>query len=211
MTEDEARAWLARTFDNWPCVGMTFMTFDACLRAEARHQNLIAASTLDALWGRHFADSAQLVPLAADAPPGPWIDLGSGAGLPGLVVALLTARPVVLIEERRKRADFLEQMLDRLELRSSASVHAGKVERYRGPPAAVISARAFAPLPRLFELALPLSTEKTLWVLPKGRNARSELEQARIAWQGAFHVKQSVTDPDSSIIIATGVRRKASR
>jgi 16S rRNA (guanine527-N7)-methyltransferase len=75
----------------------------------------------------------------------------------------------------------------------------------------VISARAFAPLPRLFELAHRFSTEKTLWLLPKGRSAKSELEAARGAWQGDFRLEPSLTDADARIIVATGVRRRSGR
>ena len=71
--------------------------------------------------------------------------------------------------------------------------------------AAVISARAYAPLPKLFASALHLSDKNSLWVLPKGRNAQNELEAARPAWQGMFHVEPSVTDADSAIIVAQAV------
>jgi len=72
----------------------------------------------------------------------------------------------------------------------------------------VIAARAVAPLPRLLELSSHLSTKKTIWVLPKGRNGLTELAEARRAWQGVFHVEQSVTDDDSYIIVASGVGKK---
>lgn len=165
------------------------------------------------LWARHIVDSAQLLPLAEPASDGVWIDLGSGAGFPGLIVALLDSeRQIVLVEERRLRIAYLKDMVDALGLGDRIRVVGAKVERAGNlRPAAVISARAFAPLPRLFELAAPLSTEKTLWLLPKGRNAQSELDDARKTWHGVFHVKQSVTDPEASIIVAHNVRRKARR
>jgi 16S rRNA (guanine527-N7)-methyltransferase len=93
-----------------------------------------------------------------------------------------------------------------------ASVFGGRVETVPVAQAAVISARAYAPLPRLLESAVHLSTEKTVWVLPKGRNAQNELEAASRSWQGVFHVERSVTDADSAIIVAhavKSVRRKA--
>ena len=73
----------------------------------------------------------------------------------------------------------------------------------------IITGRAVAPLPKFLQMSHHLSTEKTLWVLPKGRSVQSELAEARRAWQGVFHVKQSVTDADSEIIVATQVKAKA--
>jgi len=93
-----------------------------------------------------------------------------------------------------------------------ATVSGGRVETVPTTQAAVISARAYAPLSRLFESALHLSSKKTTWVLPKGRNAQNELEEATRTWQGVFHVERSVTDADSAIIVAHAVksdRRKA--
>ena len=149
-------------------------------------------------------DSAQLLLLARDAGDGEWVDLGSGAGLPGIVVACLSERPVVMIETRRKRIDFLNDVIAQLGLRH-ARVFGGRVESAAPMHAAVISARAYAPLPKLFASALHLSDKNSLWVLPKGRNAQNELEAARPAWQGMFHVEPSVTDAESAIIVAQAV------
>ena len=84
---------------------------------------------------------------------------------------------------------------------------AAKVERSRGR-FDVITARAVAPLPKLLEISHHLSTGKSRWILPKGRNAQSELAEAQRAWQGMFHVEQSLTDADSQIIVATGVKAR---
>jgi 16S rRNA (guanine527-N7)-methyltransferase len=183
----------------------------AILLEEMEQQNLIAESTRPHIWARHIVDSAQLIPLASTAEDGLWIDLGSGAGLPGIVVAILTDRPVQMVESRRKRIDFLNGLVTELGL-DRATVFGGRVETVPTTQAAVISARAYAPLPRLFESALHLSSKKTTWVLPKGRNAQNELEEATRTWQGVFHVERSVTDADSAIIVAHAVksdRRKA--
>lgn len=177
----------------------------AILLTEMAQQNLIAESTRPHIWARHIVDSAQLLPLAAEAGEGQWIDLGSGAGLPGIVVAILTDRPVLMVESRRKRIDFLNQVIAEIGL-DNASVFGGRVETVPATRAAVISARAYAPLPRLLESALHLSDEKTIWVLPKGRNAQNELEVATPSWQGVFHVERSATDADSAIIVARAVK-----
>jgi len=210
VTEDDARAWIANHFDVSRETWEKLDRYVAILLAEMRVQNLIAESTRPHIWARHIVDSAQLLPLTAEAAEGRWIDLGSGAGLPGIVMALLMDRPVLMVESRRKRIDFLSGLLEELDL-AHAAVFGGRVEAVPATAAAIISARAYAPLPRLFESAVHLADEKTLWVLPKGRNAQNELEAARSAWQGAFHVEQSVTDADSAIIVArsvTSVRRK---
>lgn len=210
MTEDEARAWIAAQWDVSRETWAKLEGYTALLLAAMEQQNLIAESTRDHVWARHIVDSAQLLPLSSEAKDGPWIDLGSGAGLPGIIVAILSDRPVMLVESRRKRIDFLESVAADLAL-PHVTVFGGRVETVPTAHAAVISARAYAPLPRLLESALHLSTEKTLWLLPKGRNAENELEAVRPTWQGAFHVERSVTDPESAIVVAHSVKRKGRR
>lgn len=205
MTEEEARAWLAAQFDVSRETWGRLERYVAILLAAMDSQNLIAESTRPHVWARHIVDSAQLMLWTKTARDGPWIDLGSGAGLPGIVVAILSDRPVKMVESRRKRIDFLNQTIADIGL-AHASVFGGRVETVPAEVAAVISARAYAPLPRLLDSALHLAEENTIWVLPKGRNAKNELEAARPSWQGAFHVEPSVTDPDSAIIVAQSVK-----
>ena len=172
------------------------------LRAESLRQNLIAAGTLDDLWSRHILDSAQLMrfePFAGAS----WVDIGSGAGLPGIVVACLTEGPLTLAEPRRLRAEFLQQVAKELAL--NVTVEALKAERLAGHYD-VITGRAVASLPQFLAMCGHLSTKNTVWVLPKGRSAQSELAEARKAWQGVFHLEPSVTGADSQIVVATGVR-----
>jgi 16S rRNA (guanine527-N7)-methyltransferase len=179
-------------------------SYAAVLREESRRQNLISASTVDQLWERHILDSAQLVPFEPHAGAS-WADVGSGAGLPGIVIACLVEGPVALIEPRRLRAEFLHKVCESLRL--NATVIAAKAERAEGTYE-VITARAVANLTRFLKISAHLSTRKSLWVLPKGRSAMAELAEAQQAWQGAFHVEQSVTDADSHIVVATGVRAR---
>ena len=202
MTEEEAREWVRGRFD--VSREALLERFAGILRDEATRQNLVAASTLDQLWARHIVDSAQLVPLA-DV-DGPWIDIGSGAGLPGIVVAILTEREVTLVEPRGKRAEFLRTAAQALGL-FNVSVAASRIETHKpAKRAAVISARAVAPLYELFAGAQHCTDSSTIWLLPKGRNAESEVELARGAWQGVFHVEPSITSPDSGIVIARKVK-----
>jgi 16S rRNA (guanine527-N7)-methyltransferase len=174
------------------------------LKFEAARQNLVSSSSLEHIWKRHILDSAQLLRFEPHAGAA-WLDVGSGAGLPGIVIACLTEGPITLLEPRRLRSEFLRQTIDALGLR--ARVESTKVERISGR-FDVITGRAVAPLSKFLEMSHHLSTEKTAWVLPKGRKAQSELAEAKRAWQGAFHVEQSVTDADSRIIVGTGVRAK---
>ena len=176
--------------------------YAALLKEESKRQNLVSAGTIDDLWDRHILDSAQLMRLEPDTGAS-WVDIGSGAGLPGIVVACLAQGPVTLIEPRRLRADFLHKVCDSLAL--NASVFAGRAERAQGKYD-VITARAVASLANLLKISAHLSTRKTVWALPKGRSAERELVEARRSWQGAFHVEQSVTDADSYIVVGTGVR-----
>lgn len=174
------------------------------VRAEARRQNLISVSTLDHLWDRHILDSAQLVRFEPNAGAS-WVDIGSGAGLPGIVVACLVDGPVTLVEPRRLRADFLHKCSESLDL--DARIVCAKAQRAEGR-FDVITARAVARLTDFLNLSHHLSTTKTVWALPKGRGAQSELAEAERAWQGVFHVERSVTDVDSWIVVGTGVRAK---
>jgi len=179
--------------------------FVVLLLEENERQNLVGKSTLDDLWQRHIADAAQLISFAPD--PGTWLDVGSGAGLPGLVIAILTGVPMLLVEPRRLRADFLHKAVDTLEMRSTVSVIQSKVEAVRHAPVDVITARAVASIDRLFAIAGHLSHNGTIWILPKGRSAKSELDAARQTWQGDFRLEPSRTDPDAQILIASRVRR----
>lgn len=199
MTEDEARVWIRDRF------GVSRETqlaaFVDLLREEAGKQNLIAPSTLEQVWSRHIVDSAQL--LSHSPEDGVFLDIGSGAGLPGLVVALLRDAPIELVEPRKLRTDFLSRAAAELSL-DNVTVHTAKIERTSGG-AAVISARAVAPLGDLFRIASHRSTSSTIWVLPKGRNAQSEVAEARRKWHGKFHVEPSITASDSLIVVARGV------
>ncbi len=201
--EDEARAWIT----SLPGVSRETVAmldqYGAMLRDEAARQNLLAASTLDHIWSRHFADSAQLLPLAANAPAGPWLDLGSGAGLPGLVLAILQRdRAVKLVESRALRVQFLRDVAQALGLDHVEVIHA-PLEKVKPFPAAIITARAFAPLDKLLHLSAPFSTGETLWLLPKGKNAVNELSALPQTWHHAFHVVDSITDPQAGIIKGT--------
>ena len=176
----------------------------ALLRDESSRQNLVSASSLESIWERHILDSAQLARYEP-RPQSSWLDIGSGAGLPGIVVACIVDGPVTLIEPRRLRAEFLHKVAESLHL--EARVVATKAERVEGK-FDVITARAVASLTQLLKISAHLSTRKTVWALPKGRSAEGELAEAKRTWQGDFRVEPSVTDATSFIVVGTEVRAR---
>ena len=204
VTEDEARAYVAGLTD---AAGMARLeSFAALVLEENQRQNLIAKATEPHLWQRHIADSAQLIEnvsretLGPNA-GGPWLDLGSGPGFPGLVIAALRPNmPVVLVESRARRADFLTRAAAALDL-TKCRIEGQRLERVTPFAARAISARAFAPLDKLLELSAPFSTRATAYVLPKGRSAAQELESMKPSIRAMFHVKHSLTDPEAGIIV----------
>jgi 16S rRNA (guanine527-N7)-methyltransferase len=181
--------------------------FNTLLLEENQKQNLISKPSEAHLWVRHIADSAQLIELAggsmnSKAVCDPWLDMGSGPGLPGLVIAILRPEwPVVLVESRGRRAEFLEHCVSALGL-SNCDVRGERLERVSPFPACVISARAFAPLEKLLRLSAPFSTKQTRYLLPKGRSAAHELSQAKPSIRSMFHVKHSLTDAEAGIIVS---------
>ncbi|MDJ0275325.1 16S rRNA (guanine(527)-N(7))-methyltransferase RsmG [Sphingomonas sp. 2R-10] len=205
MTQDDVHDWIVTHFG--AARTEVLAQFTRRIVTETPNQNLIAASTIDTIWQRHVLDSAQLVPLAADAPDGDWIDIGSGAGFPGIVAAILTDRRVVLVEPRGRRATLLAEIAADLDL-ANVVVHQARIERLAVEhPAAIISARAVARLAALFAIGHRHGDDDTIWLLPKGRSAAEELAEAMVGWRGMFHVEHSITDPTSSIVVARGVRQ----
>lgn len=204
MTEEQARAAL-----NVPRETIEHIhRFLELLKQENEVQNLVSRGSLDHVWERHVLDSAQLIRFAPQ-PASSWLDLGTGAGFPGLIVALLHCSKVTMVESRKLRAEFLQRAADLLGIANRTNIVRARVESFAGGPFDVISARAFAPLDKLFALAERFAAPQTRWILPKGRNAKSELEAATASWQGSFSLEPSVTDPESGIIIAEQVRRRA--
>lgn len=203
MTENEARQWVWEQFG--PSAFAKAELLVEAVQGESIRQNLIAPSTIPYIWSRHVVDSAQLVALGAHK-PGDWMDIGTGAGFPGLVVALLSDRRIVLVEPRPRRAMFLRKLVEHLGL-PRATVNTSRAENMPGN-FSIVSARAVAAASTLFAAARHCTTPDTLWLLPKGRTALVDVAFAREAWHGTFHVEHSITEPNSMIICATGLTRK---
>lgn len=207
MDETAVRQWLRSELGVSRETLAKVDSFVALLKDESRNQNLIAQSTMDVVWERHIRDSAQLLTLADPAlRAGSWLDLGSGPGLPGLVLALLGGMDMTLVEVRKKRVEFLHMAIAKLGLGDRVSVEGRKLERVGSARYNVITARAFTALPRLFALAHRFSDNNTLWLLPKGRRAQEELEEARRTWQGDFALVPSLTGDEAQIIVAHNVK-----
>ena len=169
--------------------------------------NLVAKSTLPDAWDRHVVDSAQLVPLAPPR-PGHWADLGSGAGFPGLVVAVILAETspdtrVTLVEADRRKATFLREAVRNLEL--NTTVLSQRIEIAAPLAADVVSARALAPLLALLPLAQRhLALDGVLLCL-KGTSVDSELASATPAWSFSLERLPSQTDRSAEILRLRGL------
>jgi 16S rRNA (guanine527-N7)-methyltransferase len=175
--------------------------------------NLISPSTVETLWTRHILDCAQLAALGAKHRS--WADLGSGAGFPGLVIAILAmdsdeAMQMHLIESDRRKASFLREAVRMTA--APATVHAARaeavLESFVGHVTAV-TARALAPLPELLELAEPLLTTAATGFFPKGQTLESELDRASQLFEFEAELVPSLTDENGRILIVRGLKRRA--
>jgi 16S rRNA (guanine527-N7)-methyltransferase len=170
--------------------------------------NLVGAGTLADPWRRHFLDSAQL---AAHVPAGAarLVDLGSGAGFPGMVLAILGVPGVDLIESDRRKAQFLREVARATG--ASVGVHAERIECIRAWPADVITARALAPLPRLLVLAERFQTSDSVCLFLKGRSGAHELTEARATWHMEAAMSPSLSEPTGTVLQLRGIRRARHR
>jgi 16S rRNA (guanine527-N7)-methyltransferase len=221
-------AEFAATFAASPQTMARLGRYAALLAQWQRAVNLVAPSTLGEMWHRHFADSAQLLPLIGGART--LVDLGSGAGFPGLVLAILLAdacaaperreqrtaapgqnaqavRRVTLVESNTRKCAFLAQVVREVRLPAWIAVDilstrietAATQATLRG--ADVVAARALAPLHGLLALAAPLFTSATVGVFLKGRDAAAELEVARQMWNFSAELLPSCTERAAHILV----------
>lgn len=194
------------------------------LRQWQKAVNLVAPSTLDDIWHRHFADSAQIMTLAKDH-PGPWLDIGSGGGFPALVVAILSldpafappagtpARHLTLVESIAKKCAFLSDVARRTGVAQVVDILSVRVEtlptRANLAPPAVISARALAALDKLLALSAPLFGPSTIGLFLKGQGAETEIAEARKAWDFEVDLIPSRTEPAGRIVVVRRLAPKA--
>ncbi len=200
MTEDDARDYFHARFTATQVEKLD--AFVTLLLSENQRQNLISPASCAAVWSRHIVDSAQLLSFAPAATR-TWADIGSGPGLPGLVIAIIADVDVTLIEPRTRRVEFLHHATTTLAL-DNVQVHQAKAEAVTGR-FDVVSARAVASLPVIVQISAHLRHRHTRLILPRGRNGATEVAQLSGKLRPMFHVEHSVTDPDSLIVIADGV------
>jgi 16S rRNA (guanine527-N7)-methyltransferase len=168
--------------------------------------NLVSAGSLAEFWPRHALDSAQLLGIVPRART--WVDIGAGAGFPGLVLAILlkgeAGAKVHLVESVAKKCRFLEAVTDALTL--PAQVHNDRAENL-ALEVDVVTARAVAPLGRLLGFARPYLAKGAIGLFPKGRGAEAEIADARQAWRFTCNVVPSLSDPEGRILEVEGLTR----
>lgn len=194
----------ARQFDVSRETLERFDTYAAMLSEWQGRMNLVGPATLEHIWERHFADSAQLAPLGS----APWLDLGAGAGLPGLVIALLGGGPVDLVEATGKKTDFLRAVVEATGLSDQVRIHRERIEAMPPMQPATIVARACASLTQLFDWGVRFAGPNTRWVLPKGARAADEIAEARLRFRFDHELVPSVTDAQARIVVARNVSRR---
>ncbi|HST93793.1 MAG TPA: 16S rRNA (guanine(527)-N(7))-methyltransferase RsmG [Microvirga sp.] len=170
-------------------------------------KNLVGPATLDRIWDRHIVDSLQLLALAPEA--GTWLDLGSGAGFPGLVLAIAGLErglQVHLVESNSRKCAFLRHVARLTE--AQAVIHEARLETvlpgFVGNTD-VVSARALAPLNQLLDWTAPLLKSGTMALFPKGRDAEIELTEARKSWTFGVEILPSRTDSEARILRITSI------
>jgi 16S rRNA (guanine527-N7)-methyltransferase len=171
--------------------------------------NLVAKSTLEDIWKRHINDSLQFY-CSDNANPNSWLDLGSGGGLPGIVMACVLQEmspktKVTLIESDTRKAAFLRTAVRELDL--NADVLNSRIENAIPQNADVISARALARLDILFSLAEPHLHKSSECIFAKGKSWKSEIKEAQKNWRFQYEVVKSVTDPNAAILKIGGITR----
>jgi 16S rRNA (guanine527-N7)-methyltransferase len=213
-------------------------TYAALLTKWQAKINLVGPATLPDLWRRHFLDSAQLLSflpraggglrwgrstssaesVEATTPTptlpqlgrgGTLVDLGSGAGFPGLVLAILTEFQVHLVDSDQRKCAFLRQVALDCEVLDRVTIHAKRIEQVTRIPADVVTARACAPLNELLGLAAPLVGEKGTCLFLKGAQVEEELTQAQRRWTMRLERRASITDPAGNLLVITHLKRKS--
>jgi 16S rRNA (guanine527-N7)-methyltransferase len=166
---------------------------------------LVSAHDVPAIWTRHVIDSLQLLPFLPVGLTGA-IDLGSGGGLPGLVLALASGVHFDLVEADARKAAFLKEAAQATG--ASVTVHAQRIEAVALPPSRFVTARALAPLPKLLSLAAPLLAPGGLCLFPKGQSFDAEIDEACHSWSMTIETIPSRTSPEARLLLIRDLRPK---
>lgn len=186
-----------------------FHIFSRLLVAHNSSAGLIARSTVDKIWGRHFNDCAQIL----DHGPGPsasWLDIGTGGGFPGMVLAILSAERqpearFTLVEPNDRKCQFLRRVAAETEVR--VEIACGTAERIDPRNADAVTARALAPLARLLGMTRKHVADEGLCMFPKGANRQKEIDEARESWRFSLKEVPSRTDPRAAILLIREIAR----
>ena len=203
MNSDDRAAFLAE-FDVSRETSERLDTIILTLDAWRKRSNLIGPREWPQIWSRHVADSYQILPHISETAN--CVDLGSGAGFPGLVIS--AARPkghVTMMESVGKKCAFLRAAIDAAGL--NASVYQGRIEAAPQSDADIVTARAFAPLPKLLEYAWPWMKNGAMGVFLKGERWNEELTDARQSWNFAYEAIPSRTGGSGVILIVRELKR----
>jgi 16S rRNA (guanine527-N7)-methyltransferase len=179
------------------------------LRLWQRKTNLVAPSTVDQLWTRHFLDSWQILPALPETLARPIIDLGSGGGFPGLIMALAEVGEIHLVEANHRKAGFLQYVAAQMQV--PVTIHTMRIEDPKLcalAPAAAITARACAALEQLLRWSDPLVDPDTHLVFLKGQSWRAEVTAAETDWSFDWTSHASVTEPDAAIVTLTRLEQR---
>lgn len=167
--------------------------------------NLVSPATVQEMWRRHFVDSLQLIQLLPDQESGQVLDFGSGAGFPGLVIALCTEHNICLVEANAKKSAFLRHVAS--ELAIDVEIETARLETATLKPADRITARAFAALTDIFAFGQKHATDRTRYCLLKGARWRDEIAQARHdGWRFQYRAIPSITEAQSVLLNITEVQ-----
>jgi 16S rRNA (guanine527-N7)-methyltransferase len=185
------------------------VAYVAILKSWNRRINLVGRTTLDDPWRRHVWDAAQLLPLVPPTTRG-LVDLGSGAGIPGLILAILGVPAVHLVESDQRKCAFLREAARQCGVTGAVTIHPRRIEAMPPLTADVVTARALAPLPVLLDNAARFTAPHTICLFLKGKQAEAELTEAHNHWTMTATTLPSVTDPGGVILRLEHLARDAS-
>ena len=190
------------------------VTYEALLKQWQKTINLVASGTLSEIWHRHFADSAQLWRYRPESAQS-WLDLGSGAGFPGLVLAIMAkdqgSSRHILVESDTRKAAFLREVARKTGV--AVDILCTRIESTetlaRVPRVSCVTARALAPLPRLAGGVAPYFASDSVGLFLKGREVAAELKEAAQSWDFTCDLKSSLTDTDGRVVLLTALKAKS--
>ena len=179
--------------------------YEATLTKWQKSINLVSNSTIQDVWTRHFLDSAQLTPLIT-SPESIILDIGSGAGFPSMVLAIMGYSHIHLVESDAKKCTFLREISRICSVKPT--IHNKRIESIKPFPCDVIISRACAPLETLISYALPFMTKNTYCLFPKGQNYTKEIDDAKKNWEFTFTLTPSLSDASGNIIKITNITKR---